>query len=82
MSENIIEIRQLDKYFGGVHALRGVDISIPKGQVTAIVGDNGAGKSTLIKVLSGIYEPTSGYISFDGQKVTIPSPKTARNLGI
>ena len=82
MSENIIEIHQLDKYFGGVHALRGVDISIPKGQVTAIVGDNGAGKSTLIKVISGIYEPTSGYISFDGQKATIPSPIAARNLGI
>jgi len=49
MSENIIEIHQLDKYFGGVHALRGVDISIPKGQVTAIVGDNGAGKKHTYK---------------------------------
>ena len=82
MSENIIEIHQLEKYFGGVQALRGVDMSIPKGQVTAIVGDNGAGKSTLIKLISGIYEPTSGYITFDGQKVTIPSPIAARNLGI
>lgn len=82
MSENIIEIHQVDKYFGGVHALRGVDILVPKGQVTAIVGDNGAGKSTLIKLISGIYEPTSGYISFDGQKVSITSPIVARNLGI
>lgn len=82
MSENIVEIHQLEKYFGGVQALRGVDMSIPKGQVTAIVGDNGAGKSTLIKLISGIYEPTSGYITFDGQKVTIPSPIAARNLGI
>jgi len=82
VSENIIEIHQVDKYFGGVHALRGVDILVPKGQVTAIVGDNGAGKSTLIKLISGIYEPTSGYISFDGQKVSITSPIVARNLGI
>ena len=58
MPENIIEIKNLEKHFGGVQALRGVDMHMPKGQVTAIVGDNGAGKSTLIKTLSGIHQPT------------------------
>lgn len=82
MSENIIEIRELEKHFGGVQALRGVDMNMPKGQVTAIVGDNGAGKSTLIKIISGIYEPTSGRIFFDGLEVNVTSPLEARNLGI
>lgn len=82
MSENIIEIRELEKHFGGVQALRGVDMNMPKGQVTAIVGDNGAGKSTLIKIISGIYEPTSGSIFFDSLEVNVTSPLDARNLGI
>lgn len=82
MSENIIEIRELEKHFGGVQALRGVDMNMPKGQVTAIVGDNGAGKSTLIKIISGIYEPTSGSIFFDGLEVNVTSPLEARNHGI
>jgi len=82
MSENIIEIRNLEKHFGGVQALRGVDMHMPKGQVTAIVGDNGAGKSTLIKTISGIHEPTTGSIFFDGEEVKITSPLDARNLGI
>jgi len=82
MLENIIEIRELEKHFGGVQALRGVDMNMPKGQVTAIVGDNGAGKSTLIKIISGIYEPTSGSIFFDGLEVNVTSPLDARNLGI
>jgi len=82
MSENIIEIQNLEKHFGGVQALRGVDMHMPKGQVTAIVGDNGAGKSTLIKTISGIHEPTTGSIFFDGEEVKITSPLDARNLGI
>lgn len=82
MSENIIEIRKLEKSFGGVQALRGVDMHMPRGQVTAIVGDNGAGKSTLIKTISGIHEPTSGAIMFEGEQVKIKSPLDARNLGI
>ena len=82
MSENIIEIRELEKHFGGVQALRGLDMNMPKGQVTAIVGDNGAGKSTLIKIISGIYEPTCGSIFFDGVEVSVTSPLDARNLGI
>lgn len=82
MGENIVEIRQLEKTFGGVQALRGVDMHIPHGLVTAIIGDNGAGKSTLIKMISGIYKPTSGSIFFEGKIVDIESPLAARTLGI
>jgi ABC-type sugar transport system ATPase subunit len=82
MAENMIEIIDVEKYFGGVHALRGVSMHVPAGQVTAIIGDNGAGKSTLIKCLSGIHEPTTGQILVDGVPASISSPQASRDLGI
>lgn len=82
MTKNIIELRNVEKYFGGVHALRGVNLNIPEGKVTAIIGDNGAGKSTLIKCLSGVHQPTTGQIIVAGQDVLISSPKVSRELGI
>lgn len=82
MTENMIEIKGLEIHFGGVHALKGVDMHFPKGKVTAIIGDNGAGKSTLIKCLSGIYTPTAGAIFVDRKEVKITSPINARHLGI
>jgi ABC-type sugar transport system ATPase subunit len=82
MTENVIEIKGLEIHFGGVRALKGVDMQFPKGKVTAIIGDNGAGKSTLIKCISGIYTPTGGEIIVDGQEVKITSPIHARHLGI
>lgn len=82
MTENAIEIRGLEMHFGGVKALKGVDMDIPRGKVTAIIGDNGAGKSTLIKCLSGIYVPTHGEIHIDGEVVKITSPISARHHGI
>jgi len=82
MTENVIEIEGLEMHFGGVKALRGVDMQIPRGKVTAIIGDNGAGKSTLIKCLSGIYQPTHGQILINGEPVQITSPISARHHGI
>lgn len=82
MITNAIEIKELTKNFGGVQALRGVNMNIPKGKVTAIIGDNGAGKSTLIKCLSGVQAPSSGQIEVDGKAVTISSPRESRELGI
>lgn len=82
MTDNIIEFRGVEKYFGGVHALRGVTMDIPAGSVTAIIGDNGAGKSTLIKCLSGLHEPTSGQILLDGAVIRITSPRDSRRHGI
>ncbi|KQO02980.1 ABC transporter ATP-binding protein [Arthrobacter sp. Leaf234] len=82
MAENMIELIDVEKYFGGVHALRGVSMQVPAGQVTAIIGDNGAGKSTLIKCLSGIHEPTTGQILVNGEPASISSPQASRDLGI
>ncbi len=78
----LLSLRGVIKRFGAVDALRGVDLDVPAGQVTALVGDNGAGKSTLIKTVSGIYEPDSGQIIWDGHPVHIRGPRQAVALGI
>jgi ABC-type sugar transport system ATPase subunit len=78
----LLEIRGLQKRFGRVVALRGVDFDLRPGEVHAIVGDNGAGKSTLIKLVSGVMQPDEGEILIDGQAVHIHSPREARQLGI
>jgi D-xylose transport system ATP-binding protein len=78
----LLSLRGISKHFGPVHALNYVDLDIPPGQITALVGDNGAGKSTLIKTIAGIWAPTSGTISWEGRPVEIRTPKEADNLGI
>ncbi len=78
----IIEIRNLSKRYGSVHALRDVNLSLHGGEIVGLVGDNGAGKSTLVNIMSGALQPTSGHILVDGQEVTFKSPIAARNAGI
>ncbi len=78
----LLRLRGIKKNFGAVQALRGVDLDIPAGKVTALVGDNGAGKSTLIKTVSGIWAPSSGTMEWRGRRVSIRSPKDADSLGI
>jgi D-xylose transport system ATP-binding protein len=78
----LLELRGIGKSFGPVHALTGIDLDIPEGQVTALVGDNGAGKSTLIKTISGIWEPTAGELLWKGKPIHLHGPKDATNLGI
>ena len=78
----VLSLRGIDKTFGAVAALTGIDLDVHAGEVVAVVGDNGAGKSTLVKVLSGVHLPTAGTIEFESRQVTIPSPAAARELGI
>lgn len=78
----VIQMKGIYKYFGGVHAIEDVNLSLYEGEVLAIVGDNGAGKSTLIKVLSGVYIADKGEIFHKGKTVKINSPIDSRNLGI
>jgi|YelNatPaOPRAMG01_1025707.scaffolds.fasta_scaffold10596_7 ABC-type sugar transport system ATPase subunit len=78
----IVEMIGIHKWFGGVHALKGVDFSVWPGEIVGLIGDNGAGKSTLIKILAGVYPPDKGQILFDGREVRFRSPKDAQNHGI
>ena len=80
--EPIIEMRGIDKSYGGVHAVRSVDLDIYTGEVHALVGDNAAGKSTLIKILSGAVTRDGGRISFESREVEITKPRDAKGLGI
>jgi D-xylose transport system ATP-binding protein len=82
MTDPILSLKGVNKSFGPVHVLRGVDFDAYPGEVTALVGDNGAGKSTLIKCIAGIYTPESGDIFFNNEKVTIHGPRDSTALGI
>ena len=81
-STPIIELIEIQKSFGPVEVLKGVNFQARAGEITALVGDNGAGKSTLIKGLAGIQPYDSGEIRFDGSRVDIHSPRQAADLGI
>lgn len=78
----ILSLRGVCKNFGAVSALTDIDLEVHPGEVVALVGDNGAGKSTLVKILAGVYQPTSGEIRFEGNPVSLPSPSRALELGI
>jgi ABC-type sugar transport system ATPase subunit len=80
--EPLLKVRGLDKHFGAVQALTQVDLDLPAGQVTALVGDNGAGKSVLTKCIAGIYQIDRGQMYWNGQPVAIHSPRDASRLGV
>lgn len=82
MSKELVKLRNIHKWFGGIHALNGVNFQIKKGEIVGLIGENGAGKSTLVKVLTGVYHPDMGEIFFHGKKVAFSSPKQARENGI
>jgi len=79
---SMAEMRNIHKWYGKVHAVDGVNLTINKGEILGLLGDNGAGKTTLIKVLSGYHRPNDGEVFIEGKKVRIDSPKEANALGI
>jgi simple sugar transport system ATP-binding protein len=81
-TDYVVEMRGISKRFGGVHALRQVNLEVRRGEIVGIVGDNGAGKSTLMKILSGALLADEGEILINGQRVHIENPQDAFRLGI
>ena len=75
MAVPVLALRSVSKSFGMTHALDLMSIEIFPGEVHAIVGENGAGKSTMIKIMTGIYQPTSGMLEIDGKMTVIDGPK-------
>ena len=74
----VLELKQIEKSFGPIQALRGVDLQLRPGEVLGLLGDNGAGKSTLMKVVSGAYTPDNGAYLLNGKEVHFTSPQEAR----
>lgn len=79
---SILRLTNVNKSFGPVDVLHDINLEVRAGEVLCLLGDNGAGKSTLIKILSGVYQPSSGEIEMDGKPVTFTSPRVASEMGI
>ena len=82
MGETILTMRSIEKYFSGVHALKGVDFDLRAGEVHALMGENGAGKSTLIKVLCGIHKRDGGSVEYLGKEVNFHNIGESQDAGI
>lgn len=80
--EAILQVKHISKEFPGVKALTDVSVDFYPGEVHTLVGENGAGKSTLIKIISGVYTPTSGEIVFEGEAMSFQTPGQAIDKGI
>ncbi len=78
----LVEMRDINVAFGGVHAVEGVNVDLHAGEVVGLVGGNGAGKSTLMRVLSGAQTADTGEIHIDGKDVSINNPRDAKALRI
>ncbi len=79
---SILELSGVEKSFGAVQVLNGVDLNVDSGEVVGLVGDNGAGKSTLMKTITGVYTTDKGRITYDGSDVTALDPGRRREMGI
>jgi simple sugar transport system ATP-binding protein len=81
-STPILELKNINKSFGPIEVLNDISLQVRAGEVLCLLGDNGAGKSTLIKLMSGVYTPTSGHMKMDGQPVAFQNPRHASERGI
>lgn len=78
----VLDVRNAQKHFGAIHALKGVSLKAYRGEVLALLGDNGAGKSTLVKCINGLHRLDDGEILLDGKLARFRSPSEARHAGI
>ncbi len=78
----LLEVKAVNKRFGGTYATRDVSFALREGEVLALAGDNGAGKSTLIKMISGVHTPDSGEIFYKGDSLRGRTPQEVREVGI
>jgi len=78
----LLELRAVDKIFGGLHAVRGVSFRVEKGSIFGLIGPNGAGKTTLFNVITGVYTPEHGQILFDGKNIAGLRPALIAERGV
>lgn len=82
MTETLLQLTGINKYFPGVHALKDAQFNVRRGEVHALLGENGAGKSTMIKIVSGVYPPDTGAMVLDERAVHFTNPREAQQAGI
>ncbi|MSO96262.1 MAG: ABC transporter ATP-binding protein [Thermoleophilia bacterium] len=82
MTDHLVEVTQLRKEFGGLVATNDIDFTVERGSIVSLIGPNGAGKTTFFNQLTGVYQPTSGSILFDGVEVVGMPPHAITALGI
>src|SRR6187200_3400638 len=82
MTVPVLQLRNIQKRFLGVHALKGVSLDVHPGEVVALLGENGAGKSTLMKIAGGIEQPDSGDVLIDGAPVVLRDAQASASHGI
>jgi branched-chain amino acid transport system ATP-binding protein len=82
MSEAVLRIDGLQTYYGKIHALRGISLSVQKGQIVTLLGANGAGKSTTLKTISGLVRSAAGTITFLGKDITTAPPHDIVRMGL
>lgn len=78
----MLEISKINVYYGAIHALEDVSISVNEGEIVAIIGSNGAGKSTLLRTISGLLRPRNGTVAFQGKEIHDEAPHEIVKLGI
>jgi simple sugar transport system ATP-binding protein len=78
----VLELENISKHFGAIHALNDVSLTLESGQVVGLMGDNGAGKSTLVKIIAGNYRPSQGTMRMEGAELNFHKPIEARQHGI
>jgi branched-chain amino acid transport system ATP-binding protein len=79
---HLLDIQNVTMQFGGLTAVKGLDLTIDEGEIRGLIGPNGAGKTTLFNVISGVYLPTSGRFFFKGQDITVLRPHATARLGL
>ena len=79
---SIFKAKNIHKWYGRIHALKGIDFTINSSEIVGLIGENGAGKSTLIKIFSGVFPPDKGELFFKEKKINFHSPKDSRKCGI
>lgn len=82
MGETLLEVKNLESFYGPIMAIRGVSLKVDKGEVVTVLGANGAGKSTLMKTISGIMDPEKGQIMFEGEEIQGKEPHSIVHRGI
>jgi branched-chain amino acid transport system ATP-binding protein len=78
----LVELRDVHTYYGNIHALKGVSLTVDRGEIVTLIGANGAGKSTTLKTISGLLKPRNGEIHFDGQRIDGTPPHEVVSKGI